>query len=238
MKRRGSWRLHQLGGRPTSTGTRAALGAAARDGARRRGAAGQVDRLDRRVRALRDVVSPASSPRARRPSRPATSSPRRPGAARERRGRARRRRRGGGGLCARTEAAARDAARAAQLAEPSGPLRGWTPPPSTVSEEGGDDDAPSPRRRCRAPRSWRARALFALPRRAAGAVARGGCLLARLGRRWRQAALVCLLVPRRRVCLPLDKLDCRWSSVAAGTSGGSLFTQPMGLRLQILIFLF
>ena len=106
------------------------------------------DRLDRRVRALRDVVSPASSPRkASLPEPPgyvvATPTPPAPpdddGDAERAADVA-----AAAALCARTEAAARDvAARAAQLADAERALSARLDAAVSVPDDGGgDDDAP------------------------------------------------------------------------------------------------
>ena len=105
------------------------------------------DRLDRRVRALRDVVSPASSPRkASLPEPPgyvvATPTPPAPpddGEAERAADVA-----AAAALCARTEAAARDvAARAAQLADAERALSARLDAVVSVPDDGGgDDDAP------------------------------------------------------------------------------------------------
>ena len=105
------------------------------------------DRLDRRVRALRDVVSPASSPRKASPPEPpgyvvATPTPPAPpddGEAERAADVA-----AAAALCARTEAAARDvAARAAQLADAERALSARLDAVVSVPDDGGgDDDAP------------------------------------------------------------------------------------------------
>ena len=105
------------------------------------------DRLDRRVRALRDVVSPATSPRkASLPEPPgyvvATPAPPAPpddGEAERAADVA-----AAAALCARTEAAARDvAARAAQLADAERALSARLDAVVSVPDDGGgDDDAP------------------------------------------------------------------------------------------------
>ena len=104
------------------------------------------DRLDRRVRALRDVVSPAPSPRkASLPEPPgyvvATPTPPAPPDDAERAADVA----AAAALCARTEAAARDvAARAAQLADAERALsaRLDAAVSTDVPDGGGDDDAP------------------------------------------------------------------------------------------------
>ena len=154
------------------------------------------DRLDRRVRALRDVVSPASSPRKASPPEPpgyvvATPTPPAPpddGEAERAADVA-----AAAALCARTEAAARDvAARAAQLADAERALsaRGWTPLclPTCLTMVAVTMMRRSPRRRCwRRSRSWpRGRALSCHARAASGGRRRAWRLLGwrRLGRRW------------------------------------------------------
>ena len=106
------------------------------------------DRLDRRVRALRDVVSPASSPRKASPPEPpgyVVATPPQPpvppddGEAERAADVA-----AAAALCARTEAAARDvAARAAQLADAERALSARLDAAiADVDDGGGDDDAP------------------------------------------------------------------------------------------------
>jgi hypothetical protein len=108
------------------------------------------DRLDRRVRALRDVVSPASSPRkASLPEPPGyvVATPSQPPAPPADDSEAERAAdvAAAAALCARTEAAARDvAARAAQLADAERALSARLDA-ATVGvpeDDGGDDDAP------------------------------------------------------------------------------------------------
>ncbi len=106
------------------------------------------DRLDRRVRALRDVVSPASSPRkAPLPEPPGyvVATPPQPPAPPDD-GEAERAAdvAAAAALCARTEAAARDvAARAAQLADAERALSARLDAVVSVPDDGGgDDDAP------------------------------------------------------------------------------------------------
>ena len=108
------------------------------------------DRLDRRVRALRDVVSPASSPRKASPPEPpgyVVATPPQPPAPPED-GEAERAAdvAAAAALCARTEVAARDAAaRVAQLADAERALsaRLDAVASSDVPDDGGgDDDAP------------------------------------------------------------------------------------------------
>ena len=106
------------------------------------------DRLDRRVRALRDVVSPASSPRkASLPEPPGyvVATPSQPPAPPDDAERAADVA-AAAALCARTEAAARDvAARAAQLADAERALSARLDAVASADvpdEGGGDDDAP------------------------------------------------------------------------------------------------
>ena len=105
------------------------------------------DRLDRRVRALRDVVSPATSPRKASPPEPpgyvvATPTPPAPpddGDAERAADVA-----AAAALCARTEAAARDiASRTAELADAERALSARLDAAVSVPDDGGgDDDAP------------------------------------------------------------------------------------------------
>ena len=107
------------------------------------------DRLDRRVRALRDVVSPASSPRKASPPEPpgyVVATPPQPPAPPADDSEAERAAdvAAAAALCARTEAAARDvAARAAQLADAERALSARLDAVVSVPDDGGgDDDAP------------------------------------------------------------------------------------------------
>ena len=106
------------------------------------------DRLDRRVRALRDVVSPAPSPPRKPPEPPGyvVATPPQPPAPPDDDAEAERAAdvAAAAALCARTEAAARDvAARAAQLADAERALSARLDAVVSVPDDGGgDDDAP------------------------------------------------------------------------------------------------
>ena len=107
------------------------------------------DRLDRRVRALRDVVSPAPSPPRKPPEPPGyvvATPPQPPPAPPDDDGEAERAAdvAAAAALCARTEAAARDvAARAAALADAERALSARLDAVVSVPDDGGgDDDAP------------------------------------------------------------------------------------------------
>ena len=106
------------------------------------------DRLDRRVRALRDAVSPASSPRKASPPEPpgyVVATPPQPPAPPEDEAERAADVAAAAALCARTEAAARDvAARAAQLADAERALSARLDAATAnfPEEDGGDDDAP------------------------------------------------------------------------------------------------
>jgi len=106
------------------------------------------DRLDRRVRALRDVVSPASSPRKASPPEPpgyVVATPTPPAPPDESEAERAADVAAAAALCARTEAAARDvAARAAQLADAERALSARLDAVSAnvPDDGGGDDDAP------------------------------------------------------------------------------------------------
>ena len=105
------------------------------------------DRLDRRVRALRDVVSPASSPRKASPPEPpgyVVATPTPPAPPDESEAERAADVAAAAALCARTEAAARDvAARAAQLADAERALSARLDAVASAPDDGGgDDDAP------------------------------------------------------------------------------------------------